>query len=69
MLTIVDRSNVHWKSISDIGGYLPPDTTSEHRSESFCHYAIRDDKRGGFVVLDASREKRFRDKPLVRRLI
>ncbi|KAJ3408410.1 hypothetical protein HDV05_004984 [Chytridiales sp. JEL 0842] len=67
ILTLVDHSKVVWRSICDRGGYIAPDESDETRSESFCHYAIRDDKRGGFVVLDAKREQRFRDKPLVKR--
>ncbi|KAJ3103590.1 hypothetical protein HDU97_010010 [Phlyctochytrium planicorne] len=67
ILTIVDQSVVHWWSVCDRGGYLPPSMQREPRADSFCHYAIRDDKRGGFVVLDARREGRFREKPLVRR--
>jgi hypothetical protein len=65
MLSIVDQNKVCWRSICDRGGYIAPNEEEESRSESFCHYAIRDDKRGGFVVLDAKREQRFRDMPLV----
>ncbi|KAJ3118688.1 hypothetical protein HDU96_010018 [Phlyctochytrium bullatum] len=67
ILSIVDHSTVHWWSVFDRGGFLPASTIKELRADAFCHYAIRDDKRGGFVVLDARREGRFREKPLVRR--
>ncbi|KAJ3187618.1 hypothetical protein HK101_009294 [Irineochytrium annulatum] len=67
MLTIVDNTAVYWWSVCDRGGFLSPELTKESRADSFCHYAIRDDKRGGFVVLDASREQRFKDKPMAKR--
>ena len=65
MISLVDQVKVYWKSVNDRGGYIFPDELDELRSDSFCHYVVRDDKRAGFVILDARREQKFKDRPMV----
>ncbi|KAI8607668.1 hypothetical protein BC830DRAFT_94981 [Chytriomyces sp. MP71] len=76
-ITIVDASVIRFWSICDNtnGKYFSynassdPSNLHELRSDSFCQYTIRDDDEklhNGFVVLDASREPKFKHRPWVK---
>ncbi|KAI8842738.1 hypothetical protein BJ741DRAFT_591744 [Chytriomyces cf. hyalinus JEL632] len=77
-ITIVDSSVVRFWSIYDNtnGKYFTslaasdPSLVTEVRSDSFCQYTIRDGEEkthNGFVVLDASREPKFKSRPFVQK--
>ncbi|KAJ3266019.1 hypothetical protein HDU77_002811 [Chytriomyces hyalinus] len=77
-ITIVDSSVVRFWSICDNtnGKYFSslaasdPSLLTEVRSDSFCQYTIRDGEEkthNGFVVLDASREPKFKSRPFVQK--
>ncbi|KAJ3236167.1 hypothetical protein HDU81_011099 [Chytriomyces hyalinus] len=77
-ITIVDSTVVRFWSICDNtnGKYFSslaasdPSLLTEVRSDSFCQYTIRDGEEkthNGFVVLDASREPKFKNRPFVQK--
>ena len=65
ILSIVDHRHVRWASVCDNLGILPKNMKDEARMDSFCHFVIRNERKGGFVVLDAEKEQKFKEKPLV----
>ncbi|KAJ3348133.1 hypothetical protein HDU83_001560 [Entophlyctis luteolus] len=80
ILSVIDANVVRFWSICDTSKqpFFPasacadPFRISEPRNDSFCQYTIREDCKSanpancGFVVLDASREPKFKNKPLVK---